>query len=103
MARTISASVGNDGVNRKDDSITVQELLNRVPPDQGGPSPDLVVDGLPWQNTQKAIRRFQKVQLGFKWPDGRVDPGGQTLAKLNEFDRPPEVGERLEPGPMYYV
>lgn len=103
MARNITASVGNGGVNRKDDSVTVQELLNQVPPDRGGPSPPLAVDGLPWQKTQAAIRQFQRVHLGFQWPDGRVDPGGKTLAGLNEFDTPPEVAERLDPGPMYYV
>lgn len=86
MAKQISASVGKGGVNRKDDSITVQALLNRVPVDQGGPSPRLAVDGLPWQKTITAIKKFQSVQLGFKWPDGRVDPNGKTLEKLNTFD-----------------
>lgn len=103
MARSISASVGSGGVNRKDDSATVQELLNQVPPDRGGPVPPLVVDGLPWQKTQAAIRQFQRVHVGFRWPDGRVDPGGRTLAGLNEFDEPPEVAERLEPGPVFLV
>jgi hypothetical protein len=100
MARTISASVGKDGVNRKDDSITVQELLNKVPPDQGGPAPPLKVDGLPWQKTIAAIKNFQHVALGHKWPDGRVDAGGKTLAKLNEYDQP-VVAEELPPGPMW--
>ena len=103
MARSISASVGNGGVNRKDDSRTVQELLNNVPPDEGGPTPLLVVDGLPWQKTQAAIGRFQKEAMGFQWPDRRVDPNGQTLARLNEFDGPPQVVERLDPGPVFYV
>lgn len=103
MARSISASVGSGGTNRKDDSITVQELLNKVPPEKGGPSPPLVVDGLPWQKTQAAIRNFQRVQLGHKWPDGRVDPGGKTITKLNEFDRPPDVVVSLPPGPMWLV
>jgi hypothetical protein len=82
MARSIAASVGQKGVNRRDDAITVQELLNEVPPEEGGPSPKLAVDGLPWTKTIAAIRKFQQVQCGFKWPDGRVDPGGKTLAKL---------------------
>jgi hypothetical protein len=103
MARSISASVGEGGVNRSDDSVTVQELLNKVPPEQGGPAPRLAVDGLPWQLTIAAIRKFQRVQLGFQWPDGRVDAGGQTLAKLNEFDRPPVIAEHLPPGPMWLV
>jgi hypothetical protein len=100
MARTIAASVGKGAVNHKDDSMTVQELLNGVPPEQGGPVPPLKVDGLPWQKTIAAIQNFQKVALGHKWPDGRVDPGGKTLAKLNEFDQP-LVAEELPPGPMW--
>ena len=86
MAKKISASVGSGAVNRKDDSITVQTLLNKVPANQGGPAPPLVVDVLPWQKTINAIKQFQRVQLGFQWPDGRVDPNGRTLEKLNTFD-----------------
>ena len=103
MARTISASVGSGGVNRKADSTTVQELLNEVPAGQGGPSPQLAVDGLPWTKTIAAIRNFQKVQLGHKWPDGRVDPNGKTLAKLNEFDQPKATAERVEMDPIWLV
>lgn len=103
MARAISASVGSGGVNRKADSMTVQELLNEVPAVQGGPSPQLVVDGLPWAKTIAAIRNFQKVQLHFKWPDGRVDPNRKTLAKLNEFDQPTVTAERVEMGPVWLV
>ena len=87
LAKQISASVGEGGVNRKPDAITVQQLLNKVPVNEGGPQPALVVDGLPWKKTIAAIKQFQKVQLGFKWPDGRVDPSGQTLDKLNGYDR----------------
>jgi peptidoglycan hydrolase-like protein with peptidoglycan-binding domain len=86
MARTISASVGVNASNRKTDVITVQELLNKVPAVQGGPAVKLKVDGLCWQKTQAAIRNFQSRNMGHKWPDGRVDPGGATLARLNAFD-----------------
>jgi hypothetical protein len=102
MARSITASVGLGGVNRKDDSMTVQELLNKVPPDQGGPVPLLAVDGLPWQKTIAAIKNFQRVQVGFNQPDGRVDPGGPTLAALNTFDEP-ETVEQLPPGKAWLV
>jgi len=64
MARSISASVGEKGVNRKDDAVTVQELLNSVPPEKGGADPKLDPDGLPWGKTIAAIRRFQKVACG---------------------------------------
>ena len=86
MARSIAKSVGLGGTNRKDDSMTVQELLNKVPPDEGGPVPLLAVDGLPWQKTIAAIKNFQRVKVGLKFPDGRVDPNGPTLAALNKFD-----------------
>jgi hypothetical protein len=88
MARTISASVGVNAANRKPDVATVQDLLNRVPPLQGGPQVKLKIDGLCWQKTQTAIRNFQSKNIGHKWPDGRVDPGGSTLTRLNAFDEP---------------
>ena len=82
--------------------MTVQELLNRVPIAEGGTEPRLVVDGLPWQKTIAAIQRFQRVRLGFKFPDGRVDPKGRTLQELNAFDKP-EVVELLPPGRIFLV
>lgn len=90
MARTITASVGRlGGVNRPPDVITVQELLNKVRPGSGGPSPPLVVDGICGPKTIHAIQVFQLHHFGWQGADGRVDPGGPTLAKLNEFDVPP--------------
>ena len=80
---SITASVGMGAVNNADDVSTVQELLNVVPPDQGGPVPPLAVDGLIGPNTIKAINKFQIKQLGFQ--DGRVDPGKDTIKRLNEF------------------
>ena len=99
MARSILSSVGAGGVNRKDDSITIQELLNKVPQSEGGPIPALNVDGLPWQKTIAAIKNFQRKQLRVSMPDGRVDPNGPTLAKLNQFDGPPKPpGQQDFPG-----
>jgi hypothetical protein len=99
--RTISASVGQGGTNTKPDAITVQKLLNQVPAVEGGPQIPLKVDGLAWHKTIAAIKRFQSINLGHKWPDGRVDPGGKTLARLNDYDTP-------APGPtavctLYYA
>lgn len=86
MIRTLSASVGaKGGVNRNNDVITVQELLNGVSPDQGGPTPPLAVDGLCGPLTKKAIQSFQLQQFGWSGADGRVDPGHQTIARLNEL------------------
>ncbi len=87
MARRISASVGRmGGVNRPDDVKTVQELLNQVPPGSGGPKPPLAVDGICGPKTINAIQTFQLHHFGWKGADGRVDPGGPTLEKLNEYD-----------------
>jgi len=86
--RTISGSVGQGGKNTKPDVVTVQDLLNKVPLDEGGPQVPLKVDGLAWGKTIAAIKRFQSVNLGHKWPDGRVDAGGKTFTRLNDYDTP---------------
>lgn len=78
---TLSGSVGSGGMNRSDDVRKVQEALNRVPPEKGGPVPPLVVDGLCGPKTTAAIWKFQKTQ-GVP-ADGRIDPGQATIAKLN--------------------
>lgn len=81
QGRTISASVGRNGVNRHDDVVTIQEMLNIIPAYQGGPVEDLVVDGKSGEKTVSAIMKFQRfVGIG---ADGRVDPSGATLAALN--------------------
>ncbi len=89
MPKTISASVGLKGANKKEDVLTIQNLLNKVPPSQGGPDPLLVLDGICGPKTRKAIQRFQLHHFGWCGTDSRVDPGHQTLAKLNEFDPDP--------------
>ncbi len=88
MAISISASVGSKGANRYDDVVTVQRLLNCVPPLEGGPSPAIAVDGLVGPRTIGAISRFQQHQFG--WADGRVDPGQRTITKLNDFYTGPD-------------
>jgi Putative peptidoglycan binding domain len=87
MARSILSSVGRmGGKNRPDDVITVQQLLDQVRVAQGGPAVPLDVDGLCGPKTIDAIQKFQLHHFGWKGADGRVDPNGPTLAKLNEFD-----------------
>ena len=86
MQRSIGKSVGKGGTNLEADVRTVQDLLNLVPSNKGGPSSFLNVDGLAFGKTQEAINRFQRVALGMSSPDGRVDPGGRTLNKLGEFE-----------------
>ncbi|MEX2139380.1 MAG: peptidoglycan-binding protein [Pirellulales bacterium] len=84
--KTISATVGRASRNEPIDVIRIQELLNNVSPGEGGPTPQLEVDGLCGPKTQHAIQTFQLKHFGFKGADGRVEPGKQTLAKLNEIN-----------------
>ena len=81
---SITNSVGVGGVNRADDVRSIQQALNQVPPASGGPAPPLVVDGISGNLTNKAIATFQLRSLGFT--DGRVDPDGPTIRKLQEFE-----------------
>lgn len=85
MAKTIMGGVGRGGRNfPPSDVMTVQYLLNCVPTHQGGPSPELAVDGAAGPKTIAAIEKFQRALGGFA--DGRVDPGGNTLRALQQRD-----------------
>ena len=86
MAQRIGASVGRGGVNRPADVKIIQYLLNKVGQQMGGPNTRLMVDGVCNAMTTEAIRKFQVRHLGAAGADGRVEPGGRTLAKLNDFD-----------------
>jgi hypothetical protein len=72
---TIQASVGQGGTNNTEDVQAVQETLNRVA-DAG-----LDVNGTSDDKTIGAIKAFQKT-LGFKKPDGLIEPGKRTAAAL---------------------
>jgi len=76
---------GMGGRNLPNDVITIQQALNNVWPVSGGPSPSLVVDSICGQKTINAIKKFQIHHFGWSGADGRVDPTGQTLRKLNEI------------------
>ena len=80
----ISASVGQGGKNQPDDVSAIQYCLDQVPPIDGGPNPPLKIDGLCGPKTIKAIRDFQLKHFGWSGCDGRIDPGKQTIKKLNE-------------------
>ena len=86
MAR-IDESVGRDGVNREDDVLVVQSLLNAHIAALG--LPPLKVDGDAGDNTIKAIEAYQRRALGSDSPDGRVDPGGRTWQALERGTRVP--------------
>ena len=78
---TIVASVGRGGVNRYQDVITVQNLLNQNIKSIA-PTPLLGTDGKIGTNTISAIELFQKKVVGLTSPDGLVDPKGRTIKML---------------------
>ena len=80
MATKLSASVGKGGKNKPEDTKVVQELLNDFT--KKGGFKRLDVDGLIGPKTIGAIKSFQQNVVGMKRGDGRVDPGGETMAAL---------------------
>ena len=87
MAR-INSGVGNNALNAANDQVTVINLLNKTPRQSGGPSEPLglnVLSGKPSMRLVQAIIAFQQVNLPLRKPDGRVDPDGPTLEKLNQL------------------
>lgn len=80
MAVSITASVGEGGKNNSADVIAIQTLLNKWV------TPPVAVTGIcsgkADDATVIAIKSFQSRFT--KSPDGRVDPGGGTLKKLNK-------------------
>ena len=107
MDRTLSASVGIGGGNRSADVKTIQEMLNKALPGWGGPMPKLVTVGVCGNLTKSAIRRFQEVQLAtYFFPDGRADPGGLTLRRLNHIwnvNDPPSGSIHLSAEPIDHL
>ena len=81
---TIDRSVGQAGANQSNDVFKIQYALDQVAPIDGGPTPPLKIDGLCGPKTIKAIRDFQMKQFGWSGADGRIDPGKQTIKRLNE-------------------
>jgi hypothetical protein len=79
---TIRGAVGRGGRNFEDDVRVIQELLNshtHLIQSVGV----LDADGDIGWKTITAITEFQRRVVGMRSPDGRVDPGGRTLARLN--------------------
>jgi hypothetical protein len=83
--RAIRQPVGKGGANQRDDVAAIQDLLNQVPASQGGPLTPIAGIGTCGSETINAIIRFQLRHIP-RLADGRVDPGGQTLALLNNYD-----------------
>src|SRR6266496_1660189 len=86
---SISKTVGQGPFARNlpDDVKTIQDALNQVTVngDAGGPMPFLVVDRIKGPKTQAAILKFQQVQVKSIHADGTVEPGKQTILRLNEI------------------
>lgn len=76
----ITASVGQRGANKIDDTKYIQELLN-LHIDRMALHP-LKVDGRCGQVTIRFIKLFQKKIVGLARPDGRIDPNGKTIKNL---------------------
>ncbi|WP_327722269.1 peptidoglycan-binding protein [Streptomyces sp. NBC_00490] len=94
-ASSLTASVGIGGTNAPADVRIVQDLLNRAA------HTSLAVDGVCGPDTRQAITDYQ---AGFlRNPDGRVDPGGQTLRRLEAAARdragPPRSDPTTAAGP----
>jgi hypothetical protein len=77
----LSGSVGQGGQNRPADVREVQERLNAVAPDAGGPFVLLVEDGVCGSATKAAILKFQK-RYGELLKDDLVDSNKNTWKKL---------------------
>lgn len=82
----IAKSVGKGAVNDKADARLVQRLLSPFAVSEG--LPPLDDDGVIGKTTIGVIERFQAAVMGFPAPDGRVDPGGKTMAALLAWKAP---------------
>ena len=80
--------------NQPDDVKIVQNLLNKMAVDQGGPAPLLKVDGLCGPLTIDAIKKFQQKQFPTRTVDKIVDPHHHTIYRLNTLAFP-EVDKDL--------
>jgi hypothetical protein len=79
-------ATGSKGAgNLPADVIKVQDILNAIPVEEGGPSKLLSLDGKAGPLTQKAIQEFQLKHFGWKTADGRVDPEGKAWNRMMEL------------------
>lgn len=89
----ISKSVGQGGINRKTDVLTIQKALNQIPSNKGGPLPKLKEDGLVGPKTIGAIIKFQRSNVGLAH-DGRIDVNRATLAQINSLLGTPKFSDK---------
>ena len=87
MNKSLSGSVGRTARNLFDDVRLVQYLLNCVPMRRGGPTRELVVDGLCGPRTVRAIFRFQRLQcVQCGTTVARVEPSRHGFLTLLAYD-----------------
>ena len=77
----LSAAVGQECPNKKDDVTVVQVLLN-LNSQRTAQGEAIDVDGAFGKQTSDAIEAFQRMVMGAAAPDRRVDPGSATLQAL---------------------
>jgi hypothetical protein len=70
--------------NEENDVRTIQAALNQVKEIHGGPTVPLKVDGICGPKTKAAIQKFQLRQFGWPGADGLIEPGRQTITRLNQ-------------------
>jgi hypothetical protein len=89
--KSIGSAVGKQpALNSMRDQQTVRDLLMRILPEDGGPNyiiPNPDSPGAVSAELQKAITVFQQKNVPTWFQDGRVDPNGMTIRKLNELAR----------------
>lgn len=89
----ITFSVGENGKNQRPDVVVIQRALNCIiKRNLLTPLTPLKEDGIAGKSTKAAIRLFQQAFLRPLAADGRIDPGGRTLAKLNSITSAPKQG-----------
>ena len=76
-------SVGEKGINRRQDVLELQKAFNKIRPYLIGKP--LVEDGIYGANTARAIVAFQSGYVKLIKPDGRIDPSGGSIALLTKL------------------
>lgn len=71
--------------NLDSDVRTIQKALNQIKTIHGGPAVPLVVDGKCGPKTNSAIWNFQFKQFKAKGADGLIEPGKQTIQRINQL------------------
>lgn len=83
---SIASGVGRKATNRRADVIRIQQLLN-LNADKCGLTQCLAETGFVSDVMIQAIETFQSSVVRLPRPDGKVDPGGRTLRRLEEAER----------------